>query len=181
MKKFISIILTLILLLLTSCSNGYVTTEQTTETTETTETTDYAYSPVQPLFKTIEGLLAASRGEGEPDNVDAFESFEFPDFDKVVYPICNLEGYHLVNAKLWRWGYQYWFTTQDELIDITISVRMIGNEMPTAGAPLANGAYRNGDYIFVPYGDVYYSIYFSDGYIGEKTPDVVTMVSVDIP
>ena len=175
MKKFISIILTLILLLLTSCGNGYVTTEQTTETT------DYAYSPVQPLFKTIEGLLAASRGEGEPDNVDAFESFEFPDFDKGVYPICNLEGYHLVNAKLWRWGYQYWFTTQDELIDITISVRMIGNEMPTAGAPLANGAYRNGDYIFVPYGDVYYSIYFSDGYIGEKTPDVVTMVSVDIP
>lgn len=175
MKKLLTIILTLILLMLTSCGNGSETTEQTTESPKE------SICAIQPIFKTIDGLLAASRGEAEPDNMVQLNSFEFPDFDKVIYPICNLEGYYLVNAMLWDTGYQYWFTTQDELNYIMIDVYINGPKMPTAGEPLANGAYRNGDYIFVPYGDVYYSIYFSDGYIGEKTPDVVAMVSVDIP
>ncbi len=177
MKKIIAILLAFTLLLLTSCGNSSVTTEQTTETASE------GFCGVQPVFNTIDGLLAAARGEGEPDNMDAsFNSFEFPDYDKVIYPICNLEEFHLVNVSLWNWGYQYWFITEDELTSITVNVRMVDGEMPTEGEPLENGAYRNDQYVYVPYGDTYYSIHFPRSYTEkQRTPDVVTMVSVDIP
>ncbi len=174
MKKFISIILALTLLMLTSCGNGSVTTEQTSEPD------GVGISQIQPIFNSIENLLAASRGERKPDNMAQLNSFEFPDFDRVVYPVCNLEGYHLFNAMLWDTGYQYVFK-KDELDYITVGIYMNSGDFPKEGESLENGAYRNGNYVFVPYGDVHYNIHFSSSYTGEKTPDVVTMVSVDIP
>lgn len=168
MKKLLSMILAFTIMLLASCGNGDL------QTSETTEEADVGVSSIRPIFYSIESLLAASRGEGEPDNMSVLNSFEFPDYDKVVYPVCNVEGYYLIAASIWHWGYHYSFALNENYEGhIEVFVRM----NVTSESSRSN---FNDNYIHVPYEDGYYSIYFSDDYVGEKTKDVVTMVSVEI-